>query len=174
MGRVVGGFAAVVVAAGVIPTASAASPSRVAVDDGLTVTTTVTFRYDPTIPAVIVDDDMSFVNETPPVTRGNVVSSRYWNDFPVLAPKEATGFHADSGGRPLTVTTGPAGSDEFVFGQVGFGRNLFYRDSFSMHVGYTIPATAPRSGGTTRVNAAYATFAAYAVGGDPGRSSVQV
>jgi hypothetical protein len=175
MRRVVGAFAAVVVASALIPTASAAAaPGRVAVDDGLTVTTTATFRYDPTIPAVIVDTDLSFVNESPPVTRGNVVTSRYWNGYPVLAVKEATGFHADTGGRPLTVRTEPAGSDELVFAEVSFGRNLFYRDTFSMHVTYTIPATAPRSGGTTRVNAAYATFAAYAAGGDPGRSSVQV
>ncbi|MBV9953296.1 MAG: hypothetical protein JO291_15185, partial [Acidimicrobiia bacterium] len=174
MTRVVGAFAAVLVATVLIPTASAAAPRRVAIDDGLTVTSTATFRYDPTIPAVVVDTDMSFVNETAPVTRGNVVSSRYWNAYPVLAVKEATGFHADSGGRPLSVRTEPAGSDELVFAQVSFGRNLFYRDTFSMHVTYTIPATAPRSGGTTRVNTAYATFAVYAVGGDPGRSTVQV
>jgi hypothetical protein len=174
MTRLAGAFAAVLVATVLIPAASAAAPSRVAVDDGLTVTSTVTFRYDPTIPAVVVESDLTFVNGVAPVTRGNVISSRYWSGYGVLAVKEATGLHAEAGGRSLAMHTEPAGSDDYVFADFDFGRKLFYRDSLSVHVGYTIPATAPRSGGSTRVNSAFATFGAYGAGGDPGRTTVQV
>jgi hypothetical protein len=177
--RAVAAVAAVVLVSAATPLVAGGSPARAAravAEDGLTVTTKVTYRYDPAVPSVVVDTELTLLNESPPVTQDNVVRRAYWRSYGLVAVKEANGFHADtSDGRGLGVTTEPApSSDQFLFVDVDLGRNLFYRDSITLKVSYTIPATLPRTGGMTRVNTAFAMFGAFVAGGDAGRTAVEV
>ena len=99
-------LAVAAVLAVLVPEVAAAAPTRVARvaadDDGLAVTTKVTYRYDPAVPAVLVDTDLTITNEIPPVTRGNVIESQYFTGYGLGVPADAADLRAvTSDGRSL-------------------------------------------------------------------------
>ena len=149
-------------------------PALAADDDGLAVTTKVTYRYDPAVPAVLVDTDLTITNEIPPVTRGNVIESQYFTGYGLGVPADAADLRAvTSDGRSLSVRKQAGESKVVAVAAIDFGRNLFHRDTVSLRFSYALPASTPRAESLSRVNAAFASFPIFTVG-DAGRSAVEL
>ncbi len=135
--------------------------------DGLTISSSTTFRVDPDNALIDVEVVFTVTNVTPNRTRNGVTTQYYYPGLSVPIPIEATQISATrSDGRSLT-TERPRADPEHSFEllEVSLGRNLFYPSSSTFTLRYILPSGDARdftSG--VRVNPAYAVFDAYGIG----------
>jgi hypothetical protein len=132
-----------------------------------------TYTLDPAARVVHVLVDMTLTNEKSNSTSGDVITSYYWSDITVPMLSSATNLAATRDGQSQGIRREMSDSGRFAFAIVDLSANIYYRDVARVQVTYDLPSEAPRSGATTRVNSAFATFWAFPVA-DPNLTSVRI
>lgn len=157
----VGAIAAFVPASLGLATADPAA----AADDGVRYEAHTSYLVDIDAQAVRVTLDATFTNE---------LADFYFPRMPVPVLAEATNFVATTAdGRRLGVTRNESGDGIVTTVDIDLEPDLLSGQSEAIRLTYDLPSLAPRSEGFTRVNAAYATFAAFTAG-DPNLASVEI
>ena len=149
----------------------AASPA--AADGGLSISTEITYTFDPAAPAVRGQHVIRLTNTVPDRREGNVINRAYFTGYTLSLPRGAQNVTATANGSPTTITVEPHSSDEFLVADVEFSRNLFYRSTETLDVRFDLLGSVPRSDDAARVNAAYAAFEVFGYA-DPGQLDVTV
>jgi hypothetical protein len=185
-GRCVAGISATALAvlpvtvtpSGAAPTARAAATAKVALaseaaDEGFRLETRTTYAFDAVSEVVHVAFDATITNQRPDQVSGGYVTQYFLPEYhlPVLA--EAVNVTATEGGSALPVRLDGTESPRFKLAVVDLQPDLRYGQTQQVHVTYDLPKVPPRSDGLTRLNKAYATFPAIALG-DPGLTSVEI
>lgn len=157
--------AVAVLVAGAVIGPWAAGPVRAA-EDELALTSSASYRLDPEAGVVRVTVDVTATNNKPNLVRQTsegTVTTRYFYDLAVLVVQsEATDIVARAGGS--TLRTRVADEEGFKVVDVLFRGDLFYEQSTSFTLTYTLPGGPARSESDIRVGAAFATFYAWAFG----------
>ena len=164
------GMVAVTTLGGVVSVGS----SPAAAEGGIRYEAYTTYRVDPAGGAVRVAVDITATNQTPNSVSGGYVRQYYYTSLsvPVLA-EIANTMATREGGGALSVTVEPSESDRVSIARIDLSPNLFYGQTQHIHFTYDLPSQPARSDAFTRVNPAYATFAAIATG-DPGLSGIEI
>ena len=162
------------------PSGQAAAPREVAVAptapgfaEGFRVETRTTYTLDPAGGAVHVVHDATLTNQKPSTTSGSYITTYFLPTFGVPVLSEAVNVVATAGGAPLPVQMEGTDSPRFEVAVVDLQPDLVYGATQTVHLTYDLPKVPPRSDGFTRLNDAYATFPALAIG-DPGLTSVEI
>jgi hypothetical protein len=150
--------AAWLVAAGLL----AATPSVASAANGLTDTGTTTYTLDPVDGVIHVVADIRLVN-TRPNSGGYYF---YYDSTSLWVEAEATGIRITSSSGSVTVTKRTL-DGHFRRLDLSFS-SLFYGQTRTLHVTYTIPGGKPRSTTETRALKAYADFCVIPQGNDSG------
>jgi hypothetical protein len=152
--------------------ATAVAPAALAADsDGLDLRTTSSYVLIPDRGVVRVTVDITVTNQTPSVTRGNVVTSYYFDTIVIPVQDEAARLRVAEGSRRLRATQGEReGYDQVT---ISLSNRLQYRQTDRIAVTYDLPGGKPRSASDIRVGKAFATFYAWAVG-DRGNVRVEI
>ena len=164
----------------VAPSSRAAAPRAEALawrpsarEAGFKVETHTTYTLDPAGGAVHVVHDATLTNQKPSVTSDSYITTYYLPEYPVPVLSEATNLAATEGGAALPVSVEGTEGPRFKIASVDLQPDLQYGRTQSVRLSYDLPKVPPRSDGFTRLNAAYATFPALAVG-DPGLTTVEI
>jgi hypothetical protein len=150
------------------------SSPAVALEDGLRLEGATTYSVDIGAGVVHASVEATATNESPDeVVNGGTRRYFFAEVFvPVLA--EATNFAATAAdGRALTVRRQGVDSDQVALAAVDLAPDLFYGQSRTFRLTYDLPHQPPRAPGFTRVNPAFATFAALPLG-DPNLATVEI
>ncbi len=149
-----------------------ASPAAAA---GLKWEAEIVFTLDTDAGRVRQTTTFDVTNTTPNTTKGYVTTRYYYDGVVLTIPNEAVGITVEGDRGGVTFEVGALGppSDPFKEVSVDFNRNLFYRQTQSIVVGFDLVADLPRSDSAVRVNDAYASFGVYAFG-DPESTVVKV
>ncbi len=156
--------------AGIVPT----QPAGAAAIEGLRYESHTSYTVDPGAAAVHVVLDATITNQQPDRRTADGVLHYFFPTTAVPVLAEATNFAATrADGRPLTVHRETEGDDQFAVAVVDLVPDLDYGQTAQFRLTYDLPHLPPRSAGFTRVNAAFATFAAFGYG-DPGLTSFEI
>ena len=136
------------------------------------VETRTTYTLDPAGGAVHVVHDATLTNQKPSNRSASYITAYYLPEYPVLVLSEATNLAATEGGGALPVNlegteNHGSRSPRSTCSQISS------TDDAVVPAQLRPAAKAPRSDAFTRLNAAYATFPALALG-DPGLTTVEV
>ena len=144
-----------------------------AADAGFKIVTRTTYAFDPVSEVVHVAFDATMTNQRPDQVSGGYVTEYFLPEYglPVLA--EATNLQATEGGGALPIRLEGTESPRFEVAVVDLQPDLQYGQTQQVHVTYDLQKVPPRSDAFTRLNKAYATFPALALG-DPGLTSVEI
>jgi hypothetical protein len=116
---------------------------------------------------------ITLTNNQPDVSVAGGVRQFFLDRFglPVLA--EADGLVASRDGTSLTVRRVPVSGAPMATATIDLVPNLLFGQTQTIELTYRLPALPPRGEGFSRVNAAFVTFPAFAVG-DPGAADIEV
>ena len=156
-----------------VPLSRSVAARSAAFDEGFKVATHTIYRLDPAGGAVRVALDVTLTNQTPNTTSGRISTRYYLPEYSVPVLSEAVNLQATEGGGALPVRFEGTESPEVEVAVIDLQPDLFYGSTQTVHVTYDLPKLPPRSDGFTRLNDAYATFPAFAIG-DPGLTSVEI
>jgi hypothetical protein len=168
MGRMRHKFLAALLA---VLTGFVAMPAAALATDGARVTGESSYDARPGDGVVHVRVDVSITNTTVDQVVGNQIRRLYFVRYGVPVASKATKLTASSGSTKLAVTVESVNYDLSI-AYVAFS-DLFAGQTRSIALVYDIVGAAPRGDDIARINAAYASFVAYAVG-DPLHASVRV
>lgn len=164
-------------ASSVVAIAVVAGPARVATAEDLTWESDITYSTDLEAGRLHVHGVMKLTNVTPNTTSGNVITQYYYEGISLPMPDTATNVTATtSGGSPLEVDVHPSdepGFEDVSLAEIGFSRNLYYKQSTTIILDYDIPGDPPRTESVFRVNAAYVSFGVFGWG-DSGKVNIDV
>ena len=147
-------------------------PSDAWADAGLVLTGDTTYSLRAAESVVDVSEAITVTNVKPDQTDGTGVRRFYYDAVTVPMPVDAANVVATSDGVALDVTVDDSGNGKLAPARVAFA-NLYYGQSRTIVLTYSLPGSAPRTDDVARINPAYASFVALAVG-DPGKVSVHV
>jgi hypothetical protein len=184
-------LAALVVATATVVVVPAAAPAAVSAAEGYRQTAATVYRLDPANGRLRVTVTIKVTNRTPdrvesypcvkysggwfavPYPATCSQTTRYYmTTTSALVENEASAIKATSGGRTLAVTRGTAGA-AYRAVSVTFPE-LFYGQTRTVKLTYTLRGGKPRSETTTRTLRAFASFCAIANGEDAGTVTVRV
>jgi hypothetical protein len=128
------------------------------------------FRLDTAADVVRVTIDVAVTNEIP----ASGTSIYYFSSIGLSVPIEAVNLRAvRSDGQTLGVGLEPSPSRWWHRAEVDLAPDLLSGQTQRLQLSYVIPSLPPRTGGLSRVNDAFATFAVFGQG-DPGLAGVEV
>ncbi len=142
--------------------------------EGLRYESHTSYTVDAGAAAVHVVFDATITNQQPDRRTADGVLHYFFPTTAVPVLAEATNFAATrDDGRALTVRREAESDDQFAVAVVDLVPDLDYGQTTHFRLTYDLPHLAPRSAGFTRVNVAFATFAAFGYG-DPGLTSFEI
>ncbi|MGH9138296.1 MAG: hypothetical protein ACRD0G_14840, partial [Acidimicrobiales bacterium] len=142
--------------------------------DGLRFESHAVYRLDPAAGAVHVTLDMTLTNEQPDQSGPGYIRQSFLPRIGIPTLAEATNITASrDDGFALDVSQDATGSPYVSTVVIDVSPDLYYRDTQTVHLAYDLPGQAPRSTGITRVNPAFVSIVAFAMG-DPGLATVDV
>ena len=147
-------------------------PTDAWADAGLVLAGDTTYSLRAADSVVDVSEAITVTNVKPDQTESSGVRRFYYDAVTVPVPVDAANVVATSDGDALAVAVAVAGNGKLAPARVGFA-NLYFGQSRTMVLTYSLPGSAPRTDDVARINPAYASFVALAVG-DPGKVSVHV
>jgi hypothetical protein len=151
----------------------AVAVSSAAADGGFKIETRTTYAFDPVGEVVHVAFDATLTNQKADQVSGAYITRFFLPEYGLPVLSEATNLRATEGGGALPVHLEGTESPRFKVAVIDLQPNLSYGATQHVHLTYDLPKVPPRSDGFTRLNKAYATFPAVAVG-DPGLTSVEI
>ena len=160
---------AVVVGALLVLAASSAqlsAPRPALASDGYHETATTTYTVNPAARRLDVAIDIAFKN----TTTSTSTTYFYYDVVYVTLEHEATRVDvADQAGDSIVRDKVGRTFDRWA---IHLGRAIYYGETRHLHVTYQLPAGAPRSGSSIRINPAFASFCVIAMGDDGGTARV--
>lgn len=151
-----------------------AKPAPTAYAEGFRIQARTTYALDQPGRAVHVAFDVTITNQKPDQIEGNGIRYFFLPDFTVPVLSEAVQLEAiKSDGTVLPVGVEATDNQRFSLAVIDLRPDLRYPSSQTIRFTYDLPRQPPRSEGFTRINEAYATFPALAIG-DPGITDVEV
>lgn len=157
--------AAAVISLVIVPATPAAA------DNGLRVEASSSYEARPGEGVVKVAVAINLTNTTVDQPQGNIIRRQFFSGISVPVAAPAAAVTAVSGAEQLAADLVPI--NEYVARVDVAFPNLFSGQTRSVMLTYDITGTRPRSTGVVRINPAYVSFLAIAVG-DPGLGSVRV
>src|SRR5580765_146340 len=172
-GAVVAGRAATMTVATVAAAVVLGASTPAYADNGLGIRSDNRYVVDPAHSRVKGTLRITLSNDTPDQSSSQGTRRYYYVGFTVPVPAGAKDVVAMSGGSRLGVSYLASKDPSTKFARLAFPSHLYYGQTRSITVTFTVSGAAPRSKNQTRIGPGHATFAVDGVG-DPGRTRVEV